>query len=79
VRSVGVALVEPLSEEQQADYLVRAIRYAEANYSYVPVMFWYKERAQGGSDVHQDGYALLNGDLSRRPVYDALKNYLTGS
>jgi hypothetical protein len=42
-------------------------------------MFWYKERAYPGSqDVHEEGYALLDSNLSERPVYWALKSYLVG-
>ena len=58
---------------------VRSINYTAANYPYVPVMFWYKERAQpGGSDVHQEGYGFLNDDLSERPVLTMLRSYLLG-
>jgi polysaccharide biosynthesis protein PslG len=65
-----------VSPEQQGDYLVRAIRYTQAHYPYVPVMFWYKERANPqGTDAHQEGYGLLNADLSERPVYEALTGY----
>jgi hypothetical protein len=68
-----------VSPEQQADYLVRAVRYTAANYSYVPVMFWYKERSRpGGSDQHLEGYGLLRADLSERPAYSALRVLLTG-
>jgi polysaccharide biosynthesis protein PslG len=67
-----------VTPEQQGDYLVRAVRYSQAHYPYVPVMFWYKERARAGGDAHLEGYALLNPDLSERPVYDALKEYLAG-
>jgi len=64
---------------QQGDYFIRAIKYTQTNYPYVPVMFWYKERAQPGStNVHEEGYALLNADLSERPVYSALKSFLVG-
>lgn len=64
---------------QQGDYFIRAIKYTQTNYPYVPVMFWYKERAQPGStNVHYEGYALLNADLSERPVYSALKSFLVG-
>ena len=42
-------------------------------------MFWYKERAAPArTDVIQNGYGLLNADNSPRPVYTALKKYLTG-
>jgi hypothetical protein len=68
-----------VTPEQQGDYFVRAIQYTAANYPYVLVMFWYKERAQpGSSNVHEEGYALLNDDLTERPVYTRLKTYLTG-
>ena len=54
------------------------IEYARANWPYVEVMFWYKERANPSvQTVHLEGYALLNPDLSERPVYQALKTYLT--
>ncbi len=67
-----------VTPEQQGDYFVRAIQYTQLNYPYVPVMFWYKERAlPGGSDVHLEGYALLNSDLSERPVYGRLKSFLS--
>ena len=68
-----------VTQAQQADFLIRAIQYTQTNYTYVPLMFWYKERAApGGTDVVQNGYGLLNADTSPRPVYTALKNYLTG-
>jgi polysaccharide biosynthesis protein PslG len=63
---------------QQADYAVRALRYTRAHYPYVGLMFWYKERASPlGTDVVQEGYGLLNADVSERPVYDALEMHLT--
>jgi hypothetical protein len=70
-----------VTPEVQADYLVRSVRYTATNYPYVPVMFWYKERAQpGGTDPHQNGYGLLRGDLTARPAYTALRNlYVPGS
>jgi hypothetical protein len=68
-----------VTAEQQGDYFVRAIQYTTAHYPYVPVMFWYKERARpGGSSVHEEGYALLNDDLTERPVYTRLKSFLVG-
>jgi hypothetical protein len=68
-----------VTETQQADYAVRAFEYATANYPNVKVMFWYKERSNpAGSNVHEEGYALLRGDLSPRPVYGALQSYFGG-
>jgi hypothetical protein len=69
-----------VTQAQQADYAVRAVRYTRLNYPYVGAMFWYKERAKPGStDVVQEGYALLDADFGERPVYAALKRYLTES
>jgi hypothetical protein len=68
-----------VTPQQQGDYLVRAHQYATANWPYVEAMFWYKELAYpGGTDIHQEGYALLNSDLSERPAYWSLKSYLVG-
>lgn len=62
-----------VTAQQQADYAIRALNYTKANYPYVEVAFWYKERVQpGATDTHLQGYALLNADLSERPVYTAL-------
>ena len=53
------------------------LQYTEAHYSYVSVAFWYKERARpGDADVHQSGYALLNADMTERPVLGTLRTYL---
>jgi hypothetical protein len=62
---------------QQGDYLVRAHQYTKANWPYVTAMFWYKEMASpGGTDVHEEGFALLDSNLTERPVYSALRAYL---
>ena len=66
-----------VTPEEQANFFVRSIEYAKRNYPYVPVMFWYKERANPSSgDVHLEGYGLLDGDLGERPVLGALRDYL---
>ena len=71
-----------VTEAVQADYLIRSINFTKANYPYVTGMFWYKERAANsattGSAAQLEGYGLLRADLSERPVYTALKSYLTG-
>jgi polysaccharide biosynthesis protein PslG len=67
-----------VTPEQQGDYAVRALRYAQMNWPYVTTAFWYKELACGCADVHLDGYALLRADLTEKPVYAALKQLLVG-
>ncbi len=44
-----------VTQAQQADFLIRAIQYTQTNYTYVPVMFWYKERAKPGGDGRRPG------------------------
>ncbi|MBA2475145.1 MAG: cellulase family glycosylhydrolase [Actinobacteria bacterium] len=65
--------------EQQADYLVRMIRYTRDNFPYVPVMIWYKERAWTGEEAHWAGYALLDSELRPRVAYWWLQWYYTYS
>ena len=67
-----------VTPQQQADYALRAWRYTRDNYPYVPVMFWYKERANPTStNAHQEGYGLLDPTLTPRPIYTALQTLLT--
>ena len=69
-----------VTQDVQANYLVRSIAYVRRSFPFVGVMFWYKDRANPQSaDVVQEGYALLDADLGERPVYLALKRYLTGT
>ncbi len=67
-----------VTPEQQGDYFIRALEYTRKNYPYVRVAIWYKERARPGDELHQDGFGILNSDLSERPAYWRLKTYLTG-
>ena len=68
-----------MTPEQQADYIVRAHRFVPATYPYVTQMYWYKEMSTpGGTDVHEEGFGLLDSNLVERPVYWALKSYLVG-
>jgi polysaccharide biosynthesis protein PslG len=68
-----------VTPDQQASYLVQSVNLVKQAYPYVGAMFWYKERAQPGStNAILEGYALLNADLSPRPVYSALATLLHG-
>jgi hypothetical protein len=75
-----------VTEAQQAQYGVDAMKYARANWPYVPVFIWYKELSwplgtlsPNWFDLHVQNYGLLKSDQSPRPVYCAFKTYLTGS
>jgi hypothetical protein len=61
-----------VTPEQQADYAVRAYEFTRRSYPYVTAMFWYKERSDPtGTDVHQEGFGLLDERAAPRPVYGA--------
>jgi hypothetical protein len=66
-----------VTEQQQADYLIEALEIVRRDYPYVGPMFWYNDRAKATSDVHQVGYALFTRDYGLKPVYHALRDYLT--
>lgn len=63
--------------QQQADFAVRTLKYLAANHPYVTNVFWYNERNHETGDVQYDNYGMLYRDLSPKPIYFALKNYLT--
>lgn len=66
-----------VTEGVQARYAVRALRLFRQDYPYVRKAFWYTDRDKDSGDVHQDGYGMLRRDLSPKPVYWALRRYLT--
>jgi hypothetical protein len=66
-----------VTEQQQADYLVRTIKYLGANFPYVTNIFWYTERNRDSGNMQLDNYGLLNRDLSEKPAYTALRDFLT--
>lgn len=65
-----------VSEDQQGDYLVRAVKYASTHYPWVENIFWYAERNQIGVDIQNANYGLLRYDLSEKPAYRALRSLL---
>jgi len=65
-----------VTEERQADYLVRTLKVFADRYPYVTNVFWYNERATDAGDNQNSGYGLLRHDLSEKPAYRALKEAL---
>jgi hypothetical protein len=63
---------------QQADYTIRAIRLIRSSFPYVTNMIVYNERNRGTGDPQLDNYGILGRDLSEKPVYAALRDYLSG-
>ena len=63
-----------VSEQQQADYLVRAFQYAEAHWPWMGPLFvnYDYARAKPNCDA-LSWYGIINADGAHRPAYDALK------
>lgn len=66
-----------VSESQQADYLIRAIQLMARDYPYVTNMFWYNDRNRASGNASLDNYGLMRRDLTPKPVYDRLQEFLT--
>jgi len=62
-----------VTEQQQADYLVRAFKYAKANWPNVKVMFAYEARDESCCDTQNNNFGLLYRDLTAKPAYSALR------
>lgn len=71
-----------VSEQQQGDYLVKAIDYAKKNWPYVEVLVHYMDRnrasASGDANTarHQMNFGLLYADNTPKPSYETLAQYL---
>jgi polysaccharide biosynthesis protein PslG len=64
-----------VSEQKQAQYLVRMLNLVRDHYPYVSRVFWYDERDRTGSDPWNDHFGLLHTNLSPKPAYSALRNW----
>ncbi len=65
-----------VSDQTQADYVVRTVQVVAADYPYVKAVYFYNERDRTDADVQNDNYGLLHSDLTVKPSYTALKAYL---
>ena len=63
--------------EQQADFLVRSLKYIGDKFPYVTNVFWYNERDTKSGNIQVDNYGLLYRDLTPKPSYFAMKTFLT--
>ena len=70
-----------VSPQTQADYLVRALRCLEQD-PYVEIAHWYNLRNawwEHDGNTWSGQLGLMNTDFSRKPAFDALKNYVPGT
>lgn len=80
--SPGFEFGNQVSYEQQADYIVGAIRQANEQYPWVGNMILWNLnfgplKASIGEPMHeQASFSILNGDYSPRPAYLAIQRYL---
>jgi aryl-phospho-beta-D-glucosidase BglC (GH1 family) len=66
-----------VTDAQQGDYLVDTLRWVAQNAPYVTNTFSYEAVNETGQDIQNANYGLLNTDLSPKPAYTILEQYLT--
>ncbi|MFN2593943.1 MAG: cellulase family glycosylhydrolase [Actinomycetota bacterium] len=72
-----------VTEQQQADYAVRALQFVSSNFPYVQKAFWYDasdssiDYSDASLRVHENNFGLLHRDLTPKPVYSAVRDYLS--
>ncbi|NOK61825.1 MAG: hypothetical protein GFH27_549281n54 [Chloroflexi bacterium AL-W] len=80
--SPGFEFGNQISYEQQAEYIVGAMRLAKEEYPWVGAMFLWNLnfgplQARNGNPYHeQASFSILNGDYSPRPAYWAIQQYI---
>lgn len=62
-----------VSDQEQADYLVRAVAVVRSRFPFVRALFWYNERNRTDSSQVENNFGLLTHDLVEKPVYAAFK------
>jgi len=78
----GFEFGNQISYDQQAEYIVRAMRRAQEQYPWVGTMFLWNLnfgplKARDGDPMNeQASFSILNGDYSPRPSYLAIQRYL---
>jgi len=68
-----------VTEQQQADYSMRALDLFAARHPYVTNVFFYNERDKATGKVHQDGFGMLRRDMSEKLLFGRLRDRLSGA
>ncbi|MDQ3878010.1 MAG: cellulase family glycosylhydrolase [Actinomycetota bacterium] len=68
-----------VTPQQQADFLVNSVRYAQQNMPYVTNLFAYQSNDESYGDAQLDNYGIMTKDDSPKPAYSALKAFLTSA
>ena len=56
--------------------MIGSARTLRREHPYVTRAFIYNEREKETSSVHQNGFGIMRSDLTPKPVYTALRDYL---
>lgn len=64
-----------VTQEQQADYLVRALALAARTMPYVTHLFWYTDRDMPDKSPQNGNYGLVTADLKPKPALLAVARY----
>jgi exo-beta-1,3-glucanase (GH17 family) len=62
-----------VSDQQQAEYLVRTVDVVRSRFPFVRGLFWYNERNRTDSSQVENNFGLLTHSLGEKPVYAAFK------
>ena len=61
-----------VTEQQQADFLNRAVALARSTFPYVTHMFWYEAVDGAGGSMQNQNFGVLHSDLSAKPALSAI-------
>ncbi|MDQ3878597.1 MAG: glycoside hydrolase family protein [Actinomycetota bacterium] len=71
-----------VSQQEQADFAVRALDLIATRFPYVKKTFWYEasdtaiEHSDAYTYLHENNFGLLRRDQTPKPAYTALRDYL---
>ena len=73
-----------VSQQTQADYLVRTLRYVACEHPYVKKAFWYAAINRkplpnpDKGDIQRENFGLLRWDLTRKPAFFTVRSFQHG-
>lgn len=70
---------QPVTEEEQADFLEQTLNLVRDSYPQVQNAFWYNLRDRGTDEVHINNFGLLRNDFSEKPVYARAQSLLVAA
>lgn len=65
-----------VTEEEQAQFTVEALRILQEEHPYVKNVILYNDRERPESDPHQNGFGILREDNTPKPIFWSLREWL---